>query len=129
MARPTPPRDPMRIVVLDTDSGRRATSCAALRADGHDVTAFDDGAALLEHLSRLFGPHGNEPDVIVTQERVGAFSALGASRRLREAGWHTAFVVIAPTAEGAARGTDGVAVLRPCADPADLRMTVLNVAV
>jgi CheY-like chemotaxis protein len=120
----------MRVFVADSIAARRHAECEALLRDGHEVLAFEDGPALLDHLATLLLESGSaKPDVIVTEDRIGGLSALTVSKSLEEAGWDTAVVVISPSPESVTARSEGArAVLRPTADADDLRMTVMNVS-
>ena len=84
--------DTKRIIVAEDDAEMRDLIAAALRKDGHEVTAVADGAKLL--LEVVARPPERGLDLIVSDLRMPVSSGLQILKGLREAGWKTPFVLL-----------------------------------
>jgi DNA-binding response OmpR family regulator len=84
--------DTKRIIVAEDDAEMRDLIAAALRKDGHEVTAVSDGAKLLVEV--VARPPERGLDLIVSDLRMPVSSGLQILKGLREAGWKTPFVLL-----------------------------------
>lgn len=91
-AEPTAPK--RKILVAEDDAEMRAVLLDALRLDGHEVRAVENGAALLVELSRPGNFHFETVDLVVTDFRMPHCNGLRAVETLRSVGVTVPIVVL-----------------------------------
>ena len=75
-----------RVLLAEDDDELRWLLTDVLKAEGHEVIAVADGAALLAHLgpSLLAGRRGTPPDIIITDIRMPGASGLQVLEKVRQ---------------------------------------------
>jgi DNA-binding response OmpR family regulator len=122
---------PPRILLAEDDPHMRSLVVEALRADGYDVVAVENGERLLIALAHKYGNHGvaSAFDLVISDIRMPVRSGMEILEQIRFARCATPVILMTAFGDAAARArasSFGALVFDKPFDLDDLRAAVAN---
>jgi DNA-binding response OmpR family regulator len=101
----SPIHEPPRILVAEDDDEMRRLVVEALRKDGYDVVAVNDGGRLLVALAHGFVDRGGADlaDLVVSDVRMPVCTGMQILEQLRAAHWHVPMILMTAFGDPATR--------------------------
>jgi DNA-binding response OmpR family regulator len=97
--------DPPRVLVAEDDDEMRRLVVEALRKDGYDVVAVNDGGRLLVALAHGFVDRegADLADLVVSDVRMPVCTGMQILEQLRAAHWHVPVILMTAFGDAATR--------------------------